>query len=162
MKRSSGVLLHISSLASGFGVGDFGPAAFAFADFLDRTAQEYWQVLPIHPPTVNSLHCPYSAVSAFAGDPLFISPKLLHRSGLLTKEDISNVPNFPAGRVDYTHADSFKQRLLKRAYKVFKSKKNSDPAQAWKSAADQVFPDSDSSRSKGCPKSAFLGLCEDG
>ena len=41
-------------------------------------------------------------------------------------------------------------------------KKNSDPAQAWKSAADQVFPDSDSSRSKGCPKSAFLGLCEDG
>ncbi|MBW8015029.1 MAG: 4-alpha-glucanotransferase [Planctomycetes bacterium] len=125
MKRSSGILLHISSLASGFGVGDLGPAAFAFADFLARTGQRYWQVLPVNPPTVNSLHCPYSAVSAFAGDPLFISPKLLHRSGLLTKQDITDVPNFPSGRVDYTRADSFKRRLLKRAYKAFKAKKDS-------------------------------------
>ncbi len=124
MIRSSGILAHISSLASGFGVGDLGPAAFGFADFLARTGQSYWQILPVNPPTVNSLHCPYSAVSAFAGDPLYISPKLLHRSGLLSKEDISNVGNFPAGRVDYTRADSIKQRLLKRAYKAFKSKKD--------------------------------------
>ena len=125
MKRSSGILLHISSLASGFGVGDFGPSAFAFADFLARTGQAYWQVLPVNPPTVISHHCPYSAVSAFAGDPLYISPKLLHRSGLLTDRDISGVPNFPAGRVDYTRADAFKQRLLKRACKAFRPKKNS-------------------------------------
>lgn len=119
MKRSSGILAHISSLASGFGVGDFGPAAFGFVDFLARTGQEYWQVLPIHPPTVNSLHCPYSAVSAFAGDPLFISPKLLYRKGLLTKDHIANIPKFPDGRVDYTLAEHFKIRLLNKAYKAF-------------------------------------------
>ncbi|MCF7954891.1 MAG: 4-alpha-glucanotransferase [Phycisphaerae bacterium] len=124
MKRSSGILLHISSLDSGFGVGDLGPCAFGFADFLARTGQACWQVLPIHPPTVNSLHCPYSAVSAFAGDPLYISPKLLHRDGLLTRQDITDVPKFPAGRVDYTRADSFKRRLLKRAYKAFKTRKD--------------------------------------
>lgn len=124
MKRSSGILLHISSLASVFGVGDLGPDAFAFADFLARTGQSYWQILPVNPPTVVSSHCPYSTVSAFAGDPLFISPKLLYQSGLLAKKDITEIPKFPEGRVDYTRADSFKQRLLKRSHKTFKTKKD--------------------------------------
>jgi len=124
MKRSTGILLHISSLPSDFGVGDLGATAFNFADFLARNSQSYWQILPVNPPTVISHHCPYSAASAYAGDQIYISPKLLHRSGLLTKQDIAEIPNFPQGRVNYTRADSYKSKLLKRAFGTFKSKRD--------------------------------------
>lgn len=123
MKRSSGILLHITSLASEYGVGDLGPSAYRFADFLSRSGQRYWQILPLNPPTVIIPHCPYSALSAFAGDPLLISPQLLCRAGLLTKEQTKTHPVFPAGRVDYHLVHSYKTHLLEMAYLAFKSKK---------------------------------------
>ena len=71
LDRSSGLLLHISSLDSAGGIGDFGPAAFAFADFLAAAKQRLWQVLPLNPVGYGS--SPYSSISAFAGNPLLIS-----------------------------------------------------------------------------------------
>lgn len=121
MKRSSGILLNITSLYSGFGVGDFGPGAFRFADFLYRTGQQYWQVLALNRPTVDDPHCPYSAVSAFAGDPLLISPAFLYRSGLLEKKDIEKTPDFSPGQVNFRLVSSYKNKLFSKAYKNFRS-----------------------------------------
>ena len=71
LERSSGLLLHISSLPSYGGIGDLGPAAFGFADFLAAAKQRLWQVLPLSPTGYGN--SPYAALSAFAGNPLLIS-----------------------------------------------------------------------------------------
>ncbi|MFA5088986.1 MAG: 4-alpha-glucanotransferase, partial [Candidatus Omnitrophota bacterium] len=71
-KRGNGVLLHVSSLPSEFGIGDFGPSAFRFIDFLKKARQSYWQILPLHPTEAIFGDSPYSSVSAFAGNLLFI------------------------------------------------------------------------------------------
>ncbi|MBP8912819.1 MAG: 4-alpha-glucanotransferase, partial [Phycisphaerae bacterium] len=73
-RRSSGILMHITSLPSKYGIGDFGPEAYRFAEFLQAAGQNYWQVLPLNRTTALKGHSPYSAVSAFAGNPLLISP----------------------------------------------------------------------------------------
>ena len=75
--RSSGILLHPSSLPSGFGIGDLGPSAFHFADFLMKTGQRLWQVLPLNPTESVYGHSPYHSPSAFAGNLLLISPQTL-------------------------------------------------------------------------------------
>ena len=80
-ERLSGVLLHVTSLPSQGGIGDFGPAAYAFVDFLAAAKQRLWQVLPLNP--VGYGNSPYSAVSAFAGNPLLISLEHLQRDGWL-------------------------------------------------------------------------------
>ena len=77
--RLSGILLHVTSLPSYGGVGDFGPAAYAFVDFLAASKQRLWQVLPLSPTGYGS--SPYSALSAFAGNPLFISLERLAKEG---------------------------------------------------------------------------------
>ncbi len=92
-ERASGVLLHVSSLPSRGGIGDLGPAAYAFADFLARAKQQYWQVLPLTPTGYGN--SPYSALSAFAGNPLFISIETLASQGWL---DPSSRRGFAAGR----------------------------------------------------------------
>ncbi len=79
-ERMSGVLLHVTSLPSRGGVGDFGPAAYAFVDFLAAAKQRVWQVLPLNPPGYGS--SPYSAVSAFAGNPALISAGAAGRGGM--------------------------------------------------------------------------------
>jgi len=66
-KRSSGILMHITSLPSRFGIGDLGPEAYHFADFLIETKQTYWQVLPLNPTSLISGNSPYASYSAFAG-----------------------------------------------------------------------------------------------
>ncbi|MDP2967990.1 MAG: 4-alpha-glucanotransferase, partial [Deltaproteobacteria bacterium] len=76
-QRGSGILLHITSLPSSFGIGDLGPSAYQFADFLTRTKQSYWQVLPLNPTDLACGNSPYSSPSAFAGNTLLISPELL-------------------------------------------------------------------------------------
>lgn len=127
-KRASGVLLHISSLPSEYGIGDFGPQAYKFVDFLVRSGQSYWQILPLSPPVpVYKNYSPYNGASAFAGNTLFISPQLLYRQGLLNKNDIRNRPNFPETRVNYQSVSSCKNKLFDAAYEHFeRHKKDSD------------------------------------
>src|SRR5277367_3065740 len=88
-ERLSGVLLHVTSLPSFGGVGDFGPAAFGFVDFLASAKQRLWQVLPLSPTGYGS--SPYSALSAFAGNPLLISLEFLARDRWLTWDRIQSV-----------------------------------------------------------------------
>ena len=89
LERSSGLLLHITSLPSYGGIGDFGPAAYAFADFLAAAKQRLWQVLPLSPTGYGN--SPYAALSAFAGNPLLISLEFLARDGWLTWDRIQSV-----------------------------------------------------------------------
>ena len=121
-KRASGILLHITSLPSKYGVGDLGPAAYEFADFLSQAGQKYWQVLPVNPPAVEVPHCPYANLSAYAGDPLLISPELLYCEGLLKRREIQHVPDFSKLHTDYRAVIPYKKKLLKLAYSRFKSK----------------------------------------
>jgi 4-alpha-glucanotransferase len=115
-QRASGVLLHITSLPSKYGIGDLGPEAYNFADFLIKAKQRCWQVLPL-----NSTDCsPYNGTSAFAGNTLALSPELLYRQGLLTRKEIQAAPVFPETRVNYRLVVSHKTKLLKTVFERFK------------------------------------------
>src|SRR5271168_1772178 len=89
-ERSSGLLLHITSLPSNGGIGDFGPAAYAFADFLAEAKQRLWQVLPLSPTGYGN--SPYAALSAFAGNPLLISLERLAEWGWISGERLADLP----------------------------------------------------------------------
>ncbi len=115
-ERGCGTLLHITSLPSEFGIGDLGPGAYRFADFLHRAGQKYWQILPLNPTSTFSYNSPYSSYSAFAGNPLLISPRLLVEDGFLEKSDIEPLREKNAGSVDYDTVTEKKNRLLARAY----------------------------------------------
>jgi len=121
-KRANGVLLHITSLPSEYGVGDLGPAAYEFADFLFRSGQSYWQVLPLNPPAIEIPHSPYNCISAFAGNWVLISPQLLKEDGLLTAKELADKPCFPDKRVDFHSVIPYKRKLLNKAYRRFKSR----------------------------------------
>ena len=116
MVRGSGLLLHVTSLPSRFGVGDLGPAAYRFADFLAAAGQTYWQILPLNP-TVDTN--PYHGISAFAKNPLLISPELLAEDGLLDPADLGDAERFPDGPVDFAQAVPFRERLFDLAYTRF-------------------------------------------
>lgn len=115
--RASGVLLHLTSLPGPFGIGDIGPCAYAFIDFLKENGQQLWQVLPLGPPVENN--SPYEICSIFAGNPLLISPELLYTRGLLRKNDLADIPDMPVQQVDFNLAASIKFRILKCAWKHF-------------------------------------------
>jgi len=119
-KRASGVLLHVISLPSKYGIGDLGPEAYRFADFLVQAKQSHWQVLPLTPPMPRPPYSPYNGLSAFAGNTLLISPELLHRQDLLTRKDIQDKPALSAVRVDYPSVISYKTKLLDIAFARFK------------------------------------------
>lgn len=122
LPRSSGILLHITSLPSPFGIGDFGPAAYAFADLLHEANQSVWQVLPLVPTGFG--HSPYASPSTFAGNPALISPEILLKDGLLLPEDIDQLPEFDDQRVAFDEVLPFKYDLLKKAYLRFEQKSN--------------------------------------
>ena len=123
-KRASGLLLHITSLPSKYGIGDFGPGAYRFAEFLARAKQRYWQMLPLNPLTLRqNPYSPYNGISAFAGNTLLISPDLLYRQGLLHKSEVQDYPRFAESRVEYPKVVSYKTKLLNVAYGRFKSLK---------------------------------------
>lgn len=86
MKRASGVLMHITSLPSPYGIGTMGRAAYEFVDFLHRARQRYWQVLPLTPTGFGD--SPYQSASTFAGNPYLIDLDMLLEQGLLTREEI--------------------------------------------------------------------------
>ncbi len=118
-KRGSGILLHLTSLPSAFGTGDLGPWAYRFADFLAESKQHYWQCLPLNPTDTRSGSSPYHSTSAFAFNPLLISPELLVQEGLLAREDLEPLPAFPAEKVDYEAATAYKDRLFSEAFDRF-------------------------------------------
>jgi 4-alpha-glucanotransferase len=111
----------VTSLPSPFGIGDLGPAAYRFVDFLAHSGQSYWQVLPLSPTMPVHCNSPYASTSAFAGNTLLISPELLVQDGLLTPEDIQSAPPLPESPVDYPAVHNFKRPLWERAYARFKA-----------------------------------------
>lgn len=115
-ERSSGLLLHIASLPSFGGIGDFGPAAYGFADFLAASRQRLWQVLPLSPTGYGN--SPYAALSAFAGNPLLISLEFLADRGWLEHDRLASLPG-RAGSIDYEAVSAKKQPLLEEAARNF-------------------------------------------
>jgi len=122
-QRGSGILLHFTSLPSPFGIGDFGPWAYRFADFLAQTKQSYWQCLPLNPTEIHYGNSPYHSMSAFGFNPLLISPDLLIQEGVLTEADLQPIPSFSKDRVDFSLVVSYKKKLLSLAYDRFKKER---------------------------------------
>jgi malto-oligosyltrehalose synthase/4-alpha-glucanotransferase len=118
-KRKAGILAAISSLPSKYGVGDIGPAAYDFADFLHKSCQTYWQLLPLNPISASSSYSPYSSISAMAGNILLISPELLVDAGLLSREDLSGEVLPSTNTADYQGAEQLKLNLLEKAYRHY-------------------------------------------
>jgi 4-alpha-glucanotransferase len=115
--RRSGILLHPTSLPGRFGIGDLGETAYRFVDFLTAAGQSYWQVLPLSPTGYGD--SPYQTLSAFAGNPMLISPHRLSALGHLTETDLESLPFFADDRVDFGAVIYHKTRLLDRAARNF-------------------------------------------
>ena len=121
-QRRSGILLPIFSLPSRFGIGDFGPSAYAFADFLSRAKQRLWQILPLNPVDPSLGFSPYSGSSAFAGNVLFISPALLAEEGILSPDDFGDLPPLGENACDYEQAAAVRSKLLDRAWEIVRDR----------------------------------------
>ena len=120
--RSSGMLLHVTSLPSPYGIGDLGPSAFSWVDRLYHSGQGWWQALPLGPTGYGN--SPYQSQSSFAGNGLLISPEALISDGLLNMSDCTS--QFPSDLVDYDSVIPFKEKLLEKAWTRFISGERSD------------------------------------
>ncbi|QLA15095.1 4-alpha-glucanotransferase [Desulfolutivibrio sulfoxidireducens] len=127
-RRGSGILLHVTSLPSRFGVGDFGPAARRFIDFCSRSAQSYWQILPLTPTSTFIGNSPYSGDSAFALNPVLISPEKLVEDGYLDPGEIEGYIQEDPTRAEYDKAEAFKLGLLRTAFARRRAGLDADPA----------------------------------
>jgi 4-alpha-glucanotransferase len=116
-RRSSGILLHPTSLPGPYGIGEIGPRAQAWVDFLAETGCGLWQVLPLGPTGYGD--SPYQCFSAFAGNPYLISLEALVKEGLLRAADFEDMPKFPAERVDFGSLIPWKQKMLDLAHHRF-------------------------------------------
>ena len=119
LERSSGILLHPTSFPGPDGIGDLGPEAFRWIDFLESANCAIWQILPLGPTGYGD--SPYQAFSAFAGNPYLVSADILLDQGILKPEDLRDRPGFPEATVDYGSAIAWKLTLLNRAYQNFKA-----------------------------------------
>jgi len=127
--RRSGVLMHPTSLPGRFGIGDLGDEAYRFVDFLAAAGQSYWQVLPLSPTGYGD--SPYQGLSAFAGNPMLISPERLVNAGHLSTDDLEALPHFPNDRVDFGPVIYHKTDLLNRAFANFHSQASADDRAAF-------------------------------
>jgi 4-alpha-glucanotransferase len=118
--RASGILVHPTSFPGRFGIGDLGPGALHVLDFLAAGGQKLWQVLPLGPTGFGD--SPYALLSAFAGNPLLISPECLAQEGLLAPADLDTAPPFTPGRVDFGSIVPWKFALLHASYERFRAK----------------------------------------
>lgn len=121
-RRGSGVLLHITSLPSAYGIGDLGPAAQRFLDLLADSGQRYWQILPLNPTFPAFGNSPYQSTSAFAGNTWLISPEQMVADGFLEPADITDPPPFPVDRVDYPGVIDYKNRLFDLGFERFRER----------------------------------------
>ncbi|MFN0116983.1 MAG: 4-alpha-glucanotransferase [Elusimicrobiota bacterium] len=113
LNRKSGILLHISSLPGGHGIGDLGPASFEFIDFLNASGQSFWQILPLAP--TGKYHSPYQSYSAFASNPLFINLDKLISAGYLESSDIKEAP-LNSENAQFDEVKKFKEDLFLKAF----------------------------------------------
>ncbi|MHB8904754.1 MAG: 4-alpha-glucanotransferase [Melioribacteraceae bacterium] len=121
IERSAGILLHPTSLPGKFGIGDLGPNAFEFVEFLKKAGQTLWQVFPLGPTGYGD--SPYQCFSAFAGNPLLISPELLYKDGLLDDNELhDNIPHYDSHKIDFGSVINYKYSLLRKAFNNFKKK----------------------------------------
>jgi len=131
--RSSGILLHPTSLPGPYGIGELGAEAHDFADFLRESGQRIWQVLPLGPTGYGD--SPYQCFSAFAGNPMLISVDRLVEHGYLDARDLAGKPEFSNDDVDFGAVIAWKQPLLRKAFAAF-------------------------TRSAGADREAFNAFCE--
>jgi len=117
--RASGLLLHVTSLPSPYGIGDFGPSAYSWVDRLHDAGQAWWQSLPLGPTGYGN--SPYQSLSSFAGNSLLISPELLIADALLDRNDCEATSS--SELVEYERVIPFKQRLIERAWTNFRSRR---------------------------------------
>lgn len=120
LDRSSGILLHPTSFPGPDGIGDLGPEAYRWVDFLVSAKCAIWQILPLGPTGFGD--SPYQAFSAFAGNPYLVSPTILLDQEILTDEDLADRPDFPADTVDFGPVIEWKLTLLRRAYRNYRKK----------------------------------------
>ena len=128
MHRTSGIVLHPTCLPGPYGIGDLGPDAYRFVDFLEAAGQGLWQMLPLGPTGYGD--SPYQCLSAFAGNPLLISPDLLAEDGWLDPGDLA-APLTPAGQVVFGAVRKWKLGLLGRAYRGFLARAGADDREAF-------------------------------
>jgi 4-alpha-glucanotransferase len=117
MTRTSGVLLHPTSLPGPYGIGEFSDAAYRFVDWLVAAGQRLWQVMPLGPTGYGD--SPYQCFSAFAGNPLLIGLDILAREGALTPGDLADAPAFPDAKVDFGPVITWKKAILRKSYERF-------------------------------------------
>ncbi|MCU1220743.1 MAG: 4-alpha-glucanotransferase [Candidatus Angelobacter sp.] len=115
--RSAGILLHPTSLPGDYGIGELGTEALRFASYLHQSGIKIWQVLPLNPTGYGD--SPYQSLSAFAGNPLLISLETLAARGLLDSQDLSPLPDFREGRVDFSMVIPWKFKLLRQTASRF-------------------------------------------
>lgn len=130
--RRAGILLHPTSLPGRYGIGDLGPEAYRFVDWLVEAHQQLWQVLPLGPTGYGD--SPYQSFSAFAGNPLLISPERLIEQGLLTQRHLADLPRFPTDKVDFGRVIAWKETLLRHAATTFfqsSTHAQMEPYRAW-------------------------------
>jgi 4-alpha-glucanotransferase len=127
--RSAGILLHPTSLSGRYGIGDLGDELIAFLDWAKASGVTIWQVLPLNPPGYG--HSPYGCTSSFAGNPLLISPQRLVEDGLLDPDDLENAPAFAESTVDFDAVQTWKEALLRKAWKRFESGAGSVAAESF-------------------------------
>ena len=118
--RSCGILLHPTSLPGHYGIGDLGHSAYQFVDYLAASQQSLWQILPLGPTGYGD--SPYQCFSAFAGNPLLISPDKLIEAGYLPADAVNFVPPFPTRKVDYGWVIDYKNKLFAQAFAHFQEK----------------------------------------
>lgn len=128
--RCSGILLHLTSLPAIHGIGDMGPAAYRFVEFLAQSGQTLWQVLPVSPTGYGD--SPYQCFSAFAGNPLLIDLVRLQQQGWLGSQDVVAAPQLATDFVDYGRVIVFKQALLRKAAQDFLVQANDTDSAAFK------------------------------
>ncbi len=121
-RRAAGILAHITSLPSRYGIGDLGPGAYAFADFLSQAGQSCWQILPMNPTDSAYDDSPYHSVSALAANPLMISPEKMIEEGWLSREDVRDTPDFNTGKVIFPQVHAYKSLLFEKAFRHFQKR----------------------------------------
>ena len=122
-QRAAGILLHPTSLSNHYPIGDLGPSATVFADFMVKSGQRWWQMLPIGP--TGEENSPYQSLSAFGGNPLLVSPDRLVEQGLLGRQDVELPISGGDGKVNYPAAARLKLRWLRRAFERFEEDRHS-------------------------------------